>query len=728
MRAAISHTVFLRWGLPFLLAAVGLRAGAQEEHEQSFGTVAVEGRMKGVIFADGIPGSETITRTGLAKMACCTVAESFENSASVTVGYADAVSGTRQLRLLGLGGAYTQVLDESRPVLRGLGAPYALSLTPGVWLSSLQISKGTSSVAAGHDAITGQINLEHRKPTDAERLFVNFYLDDMLRPEFNLASAFPLTQDKRLSTVLLLHGAADTEWREMGAMDLNGDHFRDLPRNREASLASKWLWADPVTGLQMRWGGKYSRDARLGGMMHFSSASAARREMKQAWADYTAGGATSIAAYPHHYASNIDNENANAYLKAALPFGPDRADSTGREVVRSSVALVADFDHWGEAAFFGLNAYGGNENSVFLNLMVNHYFRSDRSLACGVQGHFSHIRESLLNPQPWVGREGRFISEWQENELGAYAEYTFSAGEMFSVVAGLRGDYNWLYRRAYLTPRFHLKWQVAPQTTLRASAGLGYRTPHVLTENIGMLATGRTVDISPEALAKPERALTTGVSLMQKFYLFGHLATLSADYFYTRFGRNIVVDQELDAHAIVVYASDRPAYTHTVQADFSFTPLSGLDLYAAFRLNATQQYRRAHRGDDVSGVTWLRSERPLTDRYKALFNVQYYTHFRRWVFDATVQLNGPSRVPGDPYAQPATRSWHSPAYFQLFAQVSHKVGRFEFYLGCENILDYRQSDPILHAGQPFTEAFNSLNVWGPLMGRKIYAGLRFNLY
>lgn len=107
-------------------------------------------------------------------------------------------------------------------------------------------------------------------------------------------------------------------------------------------------------------------------------------------------------------------------------------------------------------------------------------------------------------------------------------------------------------------------------------------------------------------------------------------------------------------------------------------------------------------------------------QYKTLLNIQYATKFRRWVFDATAQLNGPARIPtqtGD-----LDDSYYSPRYPMFFAQVSRKVGKFDIYAGCENIADYRQKDPILNAQDPYDYKFNSMNVWGPLMGRKFYVG------
>ena len=186
--------------------------------------VVVEGSLGNYIRQDGLLKSENISFAGLCKMACCSLAESFENSASVTVGFSDAISGARQIKMLGLAGTYTQILDENRTIMRGLSAPYGLSYTPGMWLSSIQVSKGITSVTGGHEAITGQINLEHRKPTDEERMFLNVYLDTHLKPEVNLSTALPVTKDKRLSTVILAHASMDTMEH-----DANDDGFRDMP-------------------------------------------------------------------------------------------------------------------------------------------------------------------------------------------------------------------------------------------------------------------------------------------------------------------------------------------------------------------------------------------------------------------------------------------------------------------------------------------------------------------
>lgn len=691
-------------------AAFGLRAEGVELE----GVVVEAAQSGNFVKRDGIVKGEMISFAGLCKMACCNLAESFENSASVTVGYSDAISGARQIKMLGLAGTYTQILDENRPVMRGLSAPYGLSYTPGMWLNSIQVSKGVASVTAGHDAITGQINLEHRKPTDEERLFVNLYLDDELRPEANISTAFPVSRDGRLTSVLLLHGSADTDVRKM---DHNGDGFRDLPRSAQFNVANKWLYAAD-NGMQIRWGWKYVEESRLGGMLDYRNTRSMHEAMAREWDWERTGGTMPL------YGSYIRNRNANGYFKLGMPVGASVYDADAQDEKRSNLALVADFDHFDEEAYFGLNDYAGRQNSVSVQAMYNHYFTYRSSLNVGVQARLDYIRESLLNRTPWIDGRARADYDWDRNEeeVGAYAEYTYAVRDRFSVVAGLRGDYNAFYDRFFLTPRGHVKWNITPSTTLRASAGLGYRSTNVLTDNIGMLATGRAI-VVPELgdLDRLEQALTVGGSLTQTFGLVepGD-ATLSFDYFRTQFFHAVVVDQEYDPETIRVYGSSGPSWTDTYQIDFSWSPVERLDLFATFRYTDSEMTIRRSDGRPVQ------VERPLVSRYKTLLNIQYATKFRRWVFDATAQLNGPARIPtqtGD-----LADSRHSPRYPMFYAQVSRKVGRFDIYVGCENIADYRQEDPILNWENPYDYRFNSMNVWGPLMGRKFYAGLRFNLY
>ena len=680
--------------------------------------VVIEGQQRGnYAKSGGITRQEQISFAGLCKMACCSLAESFENSASVTVGYSDAISGARQIKMLGLAGTYTQILDENRPIMQGAGATYGLSYTPGMWLNSIQVSKGVASVTAGHEAITGQINLEHRKPTDDERFFLNLYFDSELRPEINVSSAIPLTPDKSLSTVIMAHGSLDT-----ASHDMNKDGFSDMPKSNQINVANKWLWQNSG-GVQVRWGWKVVNENRLGGQMGYT---------KDLYEEMVNNLESNI------YGSAIHNRNINAYIKAGIPVGYERT-FTGdpADAVQNNVAMVFDYDNYFADSYFGRSNVDVNENTLRFNITYAHYFTQRSSLNAGasffarmMNDNYSHYGSNDSNV--WTMMNNSALME-----PGVFAEYTYQIEDKFSLVAGLRGDYAMVGNNYYIkdaksklivTPRAHIRWSITPRTTLRASAGMGSRRQNIVTDNIWMMTTSREIFNLDGLNDDMEKALTVGGSLSQTFKLAGDdMATISFDYFRSQFFNTMVFDQETSNNTILIYNSNGKSFTDNYQVDFNWTPFRGFDLFATFR------YTNAKITLERDGEQTL-VERPLTSRYKGLINIQYAVG--RWVFDATAQLNGPVRLPeleGDLVSAVENPNL-SPIYPMFFAQVSYKMSNLTLYAGCENIANYMQGHnghgqaPILGGDAPYNPGFNSSSVWGPLMGRKFYIGLRLNIY
>ncbi|MBO5972911.1 MAG: TonB-dependent receptor [Alistipes sp.] len=680
--------------------------------------VVVEGQQRGnYAKSSGITRDEQISFAGLCKMACCSLAESFENSASVTVGYSDAISGARQIKMLGLAGTYTQILDENRPIMQGAGATYGLSYTPGMWLNSIQVSKGVASVTAGHEAITGQINLEHRKPTDDERFFLNVYFDSELRPEINMSSAIPLTKDKSLSTVIMAHGSLDTAHH-----DMNKDGFADMPKANQINVANKWLWQN-AGGVQLRWGWKVVNENRLGGEMGY----------KKNLYDQMMENPLQTP-----YGSQIHNRNINAYVKLGIPVGYERTFTGDPEdAVQNNVAMIFDYDNYLTDSYFGVNKVDVVEDAFRFNATYAHYFTQRSSLNAGLSGYVRLMDNNYL--QQSVDAEGAITPMWAVKgksmlaEPGIFAEYTYNIEDKFSLVVGVRGDYSMVDGDYYydakpqmlLTPRSHIKWNITKRTTLRASAGMGYRRQNLVTDNVWMMTTSRNIEYG-NLTNDMEIAATFGGSLSQTFPLAGDdQATISFDYFRTQFFNSMVFDQETDNNSILIYNTSGKSYTDNFQVDFNWTPFRGFDLFATFR------YTNAKMTLERDGKRYL-VERPLTSRYKGLINIQYAV--QRWVFDVTAQLNGPVRLPelnGD-MDKAMNNPTLSPIYPMFFAQVSYKISNLTLYLGCENIANYLQgvgghgNAPIV--GVPYQEGFNSSQVWGPLMGRKFYIGLRLNIY
>lgn len=666
--------------------------------------IVVEGVANNKIRQSSMMVGENISFAGLCKMACCNLAESFENSAAVTVGYSDAVSGSRQIKMLGLAGTYTQILDENRPIMRGIGSPYGLNYTPGMWLNSIQVSKGIASVTAGHEAMTGQINLEYRKPTDEEKFFLNLYFDNELKPEVNIAMPFAFDKQKKLTTNLLLHYSGDTQ-----PMDHNGDGFRDLPMAQQINIANRWLYqAD--NGSQWRWGWRFVNENRVGGDMEYEPA---RYDQ--------------MVSEKQIYGSEIKNMGLNAYFKVGKPVGAAVWDEEAQEEKRSSIAFVMDVDNFKMDSYFGLNTYNGAENSIWGNLFYQHYFSGRSSLTAGGSMWTRIIGEEVLQMGQNIKNDVEML------EPGLFAEYTYAIKDKFSIVAGVRGDLmttplanggvegdGGFDSEILLTPRMHLRYNFTEQTVLRASAGLGSRKVMPFTDNIWMLATGRQIVNEIELGKDLEQAATFGGSVSHTLSLVGYNdVTVSVDFFRTQFSNTVYADQEWADGTIRLYNTDLPSWANNYQLDVQWTPAEGLDIFTTFR------YTDSRVTLERDGEQML-VDRPLVGKFKGLVNVQYATKFRRWVFDFTAQLNGPMRLPALDGNIAAAE--YSPIYPMFYGQVSHRVGQWDIYVGCENILNYIQQNPIIGIDTPFSPDFNSSVVWGPLMGRKIYIGARFNLY
>ncbi|MBO4571437.1 MAG: TonB-dependent receptor [Bacteroidales bacterium] len=627
--------------------------------------------------------TEVISAAGLCKMACCALAESFENSASVTVGYSDAVTGARQIKLLGLSGTYTQMLDENRPVMRGLASPFGLSYVPGQWLESIQIAKGPSSVINGLEAITGQINMEHRKPTDETPLFVQLYGSSDAMLEANVVSALQFSP--AWSTILLTHVGSTAM-----SMDHNGDGFRDEPENLQINVANRWLYYHQASGLQIRFGARFINENRLGGQM------GSHKDNEYNIANRIWG-------------SDILNRGINGYLKIGVPINEEQ---TG------SIAAVLDFNHHEMDSYFGMKDFKGSQNSWFLNLLYQNQINDFHKVEFGItakRDNFSQIftdnRVAQMNPQLWSPSTDM---SYIENSLAAFGEYTYTLDEKITAVAGLNLEHNWLHGWM-LAPRANLKYSFTDEIIFRLLGGRGFRCSNIFTDNLGMFSTGRIIKID-EGLDTMEDAWTWGGNIT--FYLpFGYdeeNTYLSFDYFHNSFARQVIVDQEAEAGFVDIYnlSADGRSFTNTYQADFNTEPFERFTVTATFRYTDARVTLRGQ------GLV----ERPMTSRYKGVLNLQYSTPMSKWIFDFTAQINGPMKLP---YFMEMD---YSPVYPMLYAQITRKFRGIDIYAGGENLTGFHQMEAILSAANPYSPAFNASCVWGPLMGTKFYAGLRYTLW
>lgn len=608
---------------------------------------------------------QVIGQGELKRAACCSLAESFETNASVDVQYNDAVSGAKQIQLLGLSGIYSQILFENMPYLRGLGITYGLEYLPGPWLESIYVSKGTSSVINGYESITGQINAELKKPEGKEQTFVNLYTDQDARHEVNMNRRFVL--NKEIQTMLFGHYSSNPL-----KSDMNDDGFVDSPLRKQVHIANHWNYHDEDGGFEARWGARILSDERNGGQ-------------------------TAYFNNPENtgfYGSSVKTKRMDVFAKTGYLF--DNENNT-------SIGFINSFGFHDMKSFFGMKTYDATQKAFYSNLIF--------STELGDPKHVFQAGMSLMYDE-----YNEILNDTSEKTIetvpGIFTQYTFSIPEHITIIAGIRADHHSLFGTV-LTPRFHLRYPLTEKLILRASAGKGFRSPRIIAENIQLLATSRTMVIEDERIM--EEAVNFGANLAYHNKLFKRDITITAEFYRTNFMNQLIVDYEKNPLLVSIYNLDGKSWASHAQLELSYNPMKNLDFRTAFRFN-----------DVKTTYNGILKDKILVYRWKYLFTASYLTDNKRWQIDATVLVNGKSRLPDLSFHPEICRPpAESPVFPVIHSQVTYVVKRWSFYLGVENLTNYMMHHPILGFEDPFGPYFDSSMIWGPIMGRKIYAGLRY---
>lgn len=645
--------------------------------------------------------TEKITADQLCTAACCNLSESFENSASVDVAYSDAATGAKQIRLLGLSGTYVQLLTENTPGIRGLGQAFGLEYIPGPWMNSIQVSKGTSSVINGYEALTGQINVEFLKPQTSDHLTINAMLNRETHAELNLTGAWDV--DERCSTGLFAHGQG------MGLeFDHNKDGFLDMPKNYQANIMNRWYIKDGDYTGQVLVRGIYDR--RIAGQ----TSDMQQKALQQKYVPYCI---------------DLRTRRIDGFIKNGYVFDHERNMSLG-------VIAAGSFHSQS-------NQYGGSEwNAMQTNAYINAIFQTnfeneeldpedihENKLSAGLSVNYDRFNESstILGVHPITNQPLEKISN--EVTPGIFAEYTYLYKDKLTLLGGIRADWSSRYG-FFTTPRLNIRFAPFEWWTLRGSAGVGYRSPHLMADNAGFLVSNRTWNM-PNKVAQ-EFAVNAGATMTFYVQLGNKELQLSGEYYYTHFIDGVIADVDRDAHAVYFYNirdNHLKSFAHNWQIEASMEILRGWTMTAAFRYTDVQQTTFNSGVDE-----WQRREKPLQNRFKGVITTSYQTPLKKWQFDVTAQFNGPGRMP-DTFIIPAGNEQYYTKngvtyhkwYPQLMAQITKYFRTWSIYIGAENMTNYTQDDPIISADKPYLRDFDASMVWAPTHGWKLYAGFRWAL-
>jgi len=676
-----------------------------QESANQLQEVEVKGNIGGTFISQLDPRKvQIITSKELKRAACCNLSESFETSSSVDVMYSDAISGAKQIQMLGLSGVYSQIISENVPLLRGLGATFGLGYIPGPWMESISVSKGASSVTNGYESTTGLINVEYKKPAESEKLFLNVFANQHGRLEANFNSGTKI--NNRISTMVLGHVS-----NFQSPFDKNGDKFMDIPKLATYNFINRWDYNIPGK-YDSRFLVKYMDETRTGGYMGFDP-------------DTYAPEIGKITDLTETYGFQLRTKRLESFWKNGFILNDNR-----------SVALIVSGIYHNQEGFFGENIYKGTQKSLFGNLIyqdaiagnTNHritaglsfiadnydedYFRRDYKYLYQEVGMVD-ITEPLDTLFTVVSySDTTYVMDRKEIVPGAYLEYNWTPIEKLTLIGGIRADHHNTYGM-FFTPRFHLRYRILPTTSLRASAGKGYRTANLFAENFSIMASQRLIHI--EDNLKQENAWNFGINLTHDFKLFGREAQVDFEAYRTNFISQVIADLDSTPSDVYFYNLKGKSFANSYMAQLTFEPVKRLSVLAAFRMS-----------DVKTTINGQLREKPMVNAYKGIISINYATKFDKWKFDFTTQLNGKARIPDTKKMPPSLqREEFSPIFAQLFAQVTRKFKKFEVYMGGENLNNFTQKDPVTEAFAPYHTHFDTSMVWGPLVGATVYAGFRY---
>ncbi|MBX2954012.1 MAG: TonB-dependent receptor [Leadbetterella sp.] len=615
--------------------------------------------------------TQIISSKELLKAACCNLSESFETNASISVGNTDAVTGSRQIQLLGMSGSYVQTTTENIPAIRGLGQTFGMNYIPGTWIQSIDIGKGVGSVVTGAENMVGQVNVELKKPDLPEKLLLNMYFNTFGRAEANLNIARKL-KNQKWSYALLSHGSL-----LKSEIDQNDDGFRDLPKYQQINLLNRWKYSGERLMAQV--GGRFLSEDRAGGQTGFKS----------------------NTSTPGLYGFQNNTKRYELFSKTALLF--PEAPYRGLGLILNGT--LHDSESW-----FGKTPYFGKQNTLYGNLIYQDIF--------GNTNHTYKTGLSFLN-DVFDEQYGSIFLDRNEVVPGLFFEYNYKNTDKTSILLGLRNDFHNLYGNFFL-PRVHIMQKLAANHTLRLSAGRGYRVPNPFAEGYGMLVSSRSVRILEDL--RPEVSWTFGGSYVIDFL---PNLSLSGEFYHTRFENQMISDMEHDGY-LYFYNLEGKSRTNSALLELTYGPVNGWEFKAGYRYVNNKQTVGKPMGEKVL------MDKMFLPQDRLLLNIGYSFPYDKWKLDGTLHVNGRQRIPvshpiGDDMSYAEMTSQYAPTYINLNGQISRNYPKLEVYVGGENLTGFKMKNPVISASQPFGPEFDAGRIWGPVTGATVYTGFRYKI-
>lgn len=581
-----------------------------------------------------------------------------------------AASANATIRIQGLDGKYTQLLQDGFPLYSGFAAGLSIVQIPPLNLKRVEVVKGSTSTLYGGGAIAGLINLITREPTDTPELSLLANVSQV--GTLDLSGFYA---QKRGKVGLTLYASRNTQ----AAYDVNKDGFSDLPRYRRYTLNPR-LFYYLKPGTTVSFGVNSSFENRLGGDMQV------------------------IAGQPdaqHTYTER----NRTDRLSTQFRFDKTAADGSTL-TLKNSVGFFSRVLTRPDGVANPVRPnyqFGGQQWASFSEVSYQH---ANSVLEWVVGGNVwtDQFRQDTPTNQ-LVGQPTPEPLNYKLTTIGAFGQVNWKPTDRFVLETGLRTDY--ISRgQVVVLPRVSMLYKWSPAITTRIGGGLGYKAPTPFTEEAEERAFQgiRPVNVTT---VRTEKSIGGNIDMNYRTRLFDDAIGLSFNqlFFYTRLNDPLVL-------------SSQPA----VGGAYSFYSAAGFLDSKGFETNLKLTYGELA---FYVGYTYTDAQtqyagvvrtNPFTAKSR-LYSTLMYDLEDKWRIGYELFFVGPQTIRSGAI---------KPHYWVMGLSVERKWKRFSLFVNTENLFDVRQSryEPA-YLGTRQNPQF--VDIWAPTDGFILNGGLKLNL-
>lgn len=605
-----------------------------------------------------------------------------------------------QLRMNGLGGSYSQILINGRPIFSPLTGLYGMEQIPANMVERIEVVRGGGSALYGSSAIGGTVNIITQIPKES-----SYDFSALTQTTNGEGSDNILNGNITMLTHKRTAGAAVfVNRRHREAYDHNGDRFSELPELRNNSFGAN-LFYKPDVNQKLELNFSSLNEYRYGGETTSKPAFLAQQSEERT----------------HHvlmggidYQINFNNDNSS-FIAYAAGQQTDRLHYTG---------ILPD-DRAAREIHVNNPPYGTTDNTTLqTGVQFNHRFQEFLGGKNVMTFGAEYVFDDVLDTIPAYNYE---INQQTKN-VGFFAQSDWEIRPQLTFLAGLRADKHNMVDKAILSPRFSLLYRYRNSTQFRVTWGTGFRAPQSFDTDMHIAFAGGGVSrISLDPDLKEERSNSFSGSINYDRASEKFIAGFTLEGFYTHlkdvfflqpvgsdeFGNRF---EKRNGQGAVVSGGTlelRANYNRKIQAEAGITIQESLYDEPVENIAGQKPIREFLRSPGEYGYLTL-SFTP-TNRFNASVSSVYtgpmiLAHF----------AGAPEQVV-DQYVE-------SPSFTELNAKVSYTFNlpsvdsSLELFAGVKNLTNAYQSD--FDSGK----YRDSNYVYGPGLPRSFYLGIRIKSF